>query len=132
MLSSVQLFDLFLLRIIAAVFPCARMIEIKRKGEAWKLGERIKVFIPLLVLMILSVLFELHVMLCLFGLATIVVTFLTTATDDFSRRLTKKFHNFLRSLNSFSVEIVTVLTPFKTHFQSATLPIVLPPPRRLA
>lgn len=132
MFSTSQLFDLLIARIIAAMFPYAGVVELKKRGESWGLRDRLVVFLPFAVIGSFSAIAELNALLCICGAALIVVTFFTTACDDLGLRLTRKFHKFLRALYSLIIELVQVLDSFKAHFHSAILPIALPPPRRFA
>jgi hypothetical protein len=129
MLSTTQLFDLFLRRIIIAMFPYARIVELKKKGESWELCERITKFSIFFILFPIAVVMQWHVLLCFLSIILIVFTFLTTASDKLGLKLTKIFHKCLRSLTTLVTELVQVIESFKTHFQSAILPIELPPPR---
>jgi hypothetical protein len=132
MLSTTQLFDLLIRRILIAIFPYARIVELKKKGESWGMSERIAVFLPFIVIGFIAAIADQNVLLCICGAASIVVTFFTTACDDLGQRLTRKFHKFLRALNSLVIELAQVFESLKAHFLSAILPVALPPPRRLA
>jgi hypothetical protein len=129
MLSTTQLFDLLLRRILIAIFPYARIVELKKKAESWGMRERLAVFLPFVGVGVIAAIADQNVLLCICGAASVVVTFFTTACDDLGRKLTRKFHNFLRSLNTLVTKLVQPIKSFKAHFQSAILPIVLPPPR---
>ncbi len=115
-----------------ALFPYIRMVELKKKGESWGMRERITKFSFFIVLVPIALVIESHFLLCLLGFVAVVFTFFTTASDKLGLKLTRKFHNFLRSLNTLVTELVLVLESFKAHFRSAILPVALPPPRRSA
>lgn len=132
MFSTSQLFDLLIRRIIMALFPYIRMVELKKKGEAWGMRERISKFSLFFVLLPIAAFTQSAILLCVFGFAFIVFTLFTTASDALGRKLTRKFHQFLRSLNTLVTELVQVLESFKVLFQSAILPTPLRPPRRFA
>lgn len=132
MFSTSQLFDLLIRRIIMSMFPYFRMVELKKKGESWGMRERIAKFSFLFVLAPVAFVMDSSFLLCLLGFVAVVFTFFTTASDKLGLKLTRKFHNFLRSLNALVTELVLVIESFKVLFRSAILPIALPPPRRFA
>jgi hypothetical protein len=132
MLSTTQLFDLLIARIIGAVFPYASVIELKKRGESWSLRERLVVFSPFIVIGLFAAIAELHALFCVCVVAIAVVTFFTTACDDLGLRLTRKFHKFLRALNSLAIELAQFCESLKVDFRSVILPVALPPPRRIA
>jgi hypothetical protein len=131
-LSTSKLFDLFILRVISAMFPYARMVELKKKGESWGMHERFNKFSIFIVLLPIAEAMQWHVLLYILGFVFIVLMFFTIQKDKLGLKLTRKFHNFLRSLNALVTELVLVRESSKVLFRSATLPIALPPPRRFA
>lgn len=132
MLSTPQLFDLLLRRILIAMFPYAKVVELKKKGESWGMRERFTKCSLFFVLMSISIVMEWNVLFLVLGFVINILIFLTFARDKLCLRLTRKFHNFLRSLNALVTELVLVIESCKVIFRSAILPIALPPPRRSA